>query len=136
MQIGEQHMLRREHGPLDRLRLFDFDDHVGRGEHGVGIGEDACPDRLIVAVLSADAEPGPTLHDDVVAVVGQLIRTCRGEPDPSFVGLDLGRNTNNHRATSPVVYGSMIGDYGKGTIDVVQSSPRNSCSTHETCTGT
>ena len=68
VQVGEQRVPRLEPRDLDGLGLLDLDDHVGRREHRVGVGQDlrALGDVVVVGDPRALARSG--LHDDAVLV--------------------------------------------------------------------
>ena len=89
-------MVRTEHGPLVSAGFLDLDDQLGRVEHLGGRTGDLSAGFLVEAVPEAGATAGARLHGDPVAANGQLTDRRRGQGDPVFVGLRLGRNPDVH----------------------------------------
>ena len=96
VQIGEEGLVFAEHGALDGLRLLDLDDHLGRGEHGLGGVADLGAGVAVVIVARTDAATGGRLDEHLVTATGQLADTGRGQSDPTLVVLDFLRNTDVH----------------------------------------
>ena len=66
VEIGEQDLPAAKLLALGRQRLLDFHDHLGAGEHGVGVRDDFRADRLIIAIRQARTDTGAGLDDDLV----------------------------------------------------------------------
>ena len=62
VQVGEQDLTAAKALVLLRLRLLDLDDHVGGGEHGVGVGQDLGAGRHVLIVGDRRAHAGAGLH--------------------------------------------------------------------------
>ena len=100
VQVGEEELARAQHLDLDRLRLLDLDHHLGLAEHGLGVGDDRRPLRLVVGVEDRAAGAGAGLDQHLVTVFGHLADARGGDRDPVLVVLDLGRNPDLHVPTS------------------------------------
>jgi len=96
VQVREQDLPRPQHRALDRLRLLDLHDHVGRREDVGG----ACGDRRafarVVGVVHADADARVVLDDDRMPVVHELADRPRRQADAVFEDLDLLRHADAH----------------------------------------
>ncbi len=100
MQVGEQGLLGAQHPDLDRLRLLDAEDHVRLREDRVGGVDDPCPLGLVVGVGDRAALARSLLNQYLVPVLGELAGADRGQRDPVFLLLDLGRDSNLHLLSS------------------------------------
>ncbi len=79
-----------------RLRLFDFDDHVGAGED-IRRGRQHAPAGLLIGrIVEANAETRALLDHDLMAVMDKLAHAAGDEPDAIFVGLNFLRNADQH----------------------------------------
>jgi hypothetical protein len=98
VQVGEEDVPGLEPRHLLGLGLLDLDDHVGRGEHRVGVREDLRALGPVVRVLDRRAKPGARLHDHLVAGVDKLSHAGRRQRHPVLVRLDLRRDADLHFA--------------------------------------
>jgi hypothetical protein len=95
VQVAEQHLPVAQPADLDRLRLLDLDDEVGR----VGLGGGADDRRAGVAVGAvgkARRSPGAGLDADPMTGLRQLQRAFRRERDAVFMVLDFFGNADVH----------------------------------------
>ena len=102
VQVGEQNLIRLQHGPLVRLWLLHLDDHFRLVEDLRGVGGDGRSGALVVVVAGADAGAGIAFHQGLVAVVGDFTNALRRHADTVFVVLNLCGYTNQHDDSSQV----------------------------------
>ena len=100
VQVGEEQLAGAQHLDLDRLRLLDLDHHLGLGEDGGRVGDDAGALGLEVGVGDRAALAGASLDQHLVAVLDHLAHAGRGDRDPVLVGLDLCRYADPHVTSS------------------------------------
>ena len=96
MQIGEEDLSLPELLALDRQRFLDLHDQLAAPEHLIGIRDDFRPDRAVVGIRNAGAQPGAPFNDDVVTVPGQLAHRRRHEAHTIFAVLDFLRHADEH----------------------------------------
>jgi hypothetical protein len=96
VEVGEERVVGAQHGPLDRLRLLDLDDHLARLEDLGARAGDVGAGLLVGDVVEAGTLAGAGLDDDLVAAGGELADDRGRGADPSLCGLDLARNTDAH----------------------------------------
>ena len=99
VQIGEQHLPLAQPGTLDRLRLLDLDDQVGRRENLLGGRHHQRPRSGIIRVGEPRADPGTAFDENTVAVVHRLTCSVRRQANAVFLRLDLFRATDLHVET-------------------------------------
>ena len=97
MQVGEQHLVRAQHGALAGLRLLDLDDQLGALEHRARVGKHFRARRRVLLVGAADAGTGIALDEHLVPVHHELVHVGRNEADAVFARLDLLRHADFHR---------------------------------------
>ena len=73
MQIGKENLVFAEERIFLREWLFDFHHHVGTGENLGVAGDNFHTGLAIVFVAEADACSRLGLHDDLVAMLDELI---------------------------------------------------------------
>ena len=100
VQVGEQDLVGTQHGSLDRLRLFDLDDHVGALEDLFGGVDDLGAGGLVHLVVQADLGGAVTLHHDLMAVGDQVADRGRRQSDAVLVDLDLFGDADQHGFSS------------------------------------
>ena len=96
VQVREQRVMLAQHGPLDGLWLLYLDDHLGRLEHGGGIGKDAGTGSFELLVFHSDTVASGRLHENLVAPMSQFTHGSRNEPYAVLVILDFLGYTNFH----------------------------------------
>jgi len=96
MQIGEEDLSLPELLALDRQRLLDLHDQLPAPEHLIGIRDDFRPDRAVVVIRNAGAQPGARFNDDVVTLPGQLAHRRRHKAHTIFAVLDFLRHADEH----------------------------------------
>ena len=100
VEIGEHELAPADELVLGSDRLLDLDDHLGRGIHILDRRENRGADRRIGRIREPAVLTGRSLHIDLVAPFGQLLRPGRREADAVLVVLDLLGNSDNHNAGS------------------------------------
>ncbi len=88
MQVRVEDLALLEHGPLDRQRLLDLDDHVGPGEDLFDLGQRGAG-GLVGGVLEAAADACALLDEDGVAGAHELLDAVRRDRDAVLLVLDL-----------------------------------------------
>jgi hypothetical protein len=78
------------------LWLLDLDDHLGGGEHVVGVGEDFGARSSIVVVSDRGALARARLDEHAMPRRGELTRTFGCRRDAVLMVLDLGRDAHVH----------------------------------------
>ena len=96
VEIGEQDLPGAQQRALRGLGLLDLYDHLRPVEDRPGIRGDGRAHFGVVRVGGAYSGPRPALHDDVVAVQGDLVHAVRRESHAIFVVLDLLRYPDEH----------------------------------------
>ncbi len=96
MEIGEEHLARPQPRDLRRLRFLHLDDHLGRGEDGIGVGRDARAGPLIGLIVEADAGAGAALDQHLMAVMDDFAHAAGHQPDAIFVRLHFLGNADQH----------------------------------------
>ena len=97
MQVGEQHLTLAEPLVLLRLRFLDLHDHVGGGEHGVGVGQDLRAGGRELVVADRRAVAGRCLHRDAMPRAHELAHTLGRRRDAVLVVLDFLRDADDPR---------------------------------------
>ena len=96
MQVGIQNLPGAQHGALRCLRLLYLDDHVGLGKHVGCIGHHGCARRLVQLVAQPDAGASAALHQQLVAMCGQLAHAGGCEAHAVFMVFDFLGYADSH----------------------------------------
>src|SRR5450830_728290 len=102
MQVRVEDLALLEHGPLDRQRLFDLDDHVGLGEDVCDLGQRGAG-GLVGGVVEAAADAGAVLYEDGVASAHELLDAVRRDRNAVLLVLDLLGDTDDHDSSSLLI---------------------------------
>ena len=89
MQVGEEDQALAEAMELFGDRLLDLQDHVGFGEHGVGVGNDRGAGLLELSFGMLEPDAGIVLDDHLVTVDDELADAGRRDRDAVLVVLQL-----------------------------------------------
>ena len=96
VEVGEQHQALAEVRVLGGDGLLDLHDHVGPAPNGGRVLDEAGAGLGVFGVRDAGADARAVLHQDGVALPGELVDAGGRHGDPEFVVLDLLGNTNDH----------------------------------------
>ena len=96
MQIGKENLVFAEERIFLREWLFDFHHHVGAGENLGVAGDNFRAGLKIVVVEEANSGSRLGLHDDLVAVLNELIGGRREERHAMLLGFDFLRDSDDH----------------------------------------
>ena len=89
VQVGEQKLAFAQHLALDRLRLFDFDDHIGGGKDFLSSIKQSSTGGFIVRIRKSSTSACAFLDDNRVAMIDRLARSIRRHADPKFLWFNL-----------------------------------------------
>ena len=98
VQVGEEGQTLAHAVVLLRHGLLDLEHHVGLGPHVVGGVDDAGPGGHVVGVADLRPDAGALLHEDLVSVLGELVRPHGRQGDAVLVVLHLAWNADLHAA--------------------------------------
>ena len=96
MQISEEYLAGTEFLALDRLRFFDFDDHVRRCKHIVRTRRNLRAGSQITIVAKANGGARVAFDQNRMIVADQLCDALGRESDAVFVILNFFCNTDLH----------------------------------------
>ena len=105
VQVGEENLVFAEEGIFLWEWLFDFHQHVGAGENLGMAGDDFDAGLAVVVIAETDSSSCLGLHDDLVAVLDQLIGRRRKECDAMLLGFDFLGDSDDHVGNmNPMVF--------------------------------